>query len=308
MKPMRGSGWLRVASALVVFVLAGTACDGAGTSDAAPADRASKESSSQAATTPSPTRTPRAAVSPDPEKTPINKWVTRRPEWLGTRVLPERPDGFGVVQTTPRIFRDRRLPTIDLLPPPEKRGFEAAIGPVPPEVVKRSSWRPKCPVTLEQLAYITMPFRGFDHRRHTGEMIVNAAEAENVVEVFRALYEARFRIEEMRVVTLGEQRAPPTGDTNVTSSFECRQVTLGTSWSQHSYGLAIDVNPFHNPYVRGDLIAPELASAYADRTWRREGMIFEGDVATRAFDAIGWEWGGRWNTLKDWMHFSQTGH
>jgi hypothetical protein len=298
---------LRAALLVVAVALAGSACDGAPTSTAT-SDKVAKASPSRGSRKASPSPSPTPAVSPDPTKTPLNKWVTRRPAWLGTRVLPKRPDGFGVVQVTPRIFRDRRLPTIDLFPPPKERGFEATIGPIPPDVVERSSWRPKCPVTLEQLAYVTMPFRGFDHRRHTGEMIVNAAVAEDVVQVFRSLYQSRFRIEEMRVITLDEQRAPPTGDTNVTSSFECRQVTLGTSWSEHSYGLAIDINPFHNPYARGDLVAPELASAYVDRTWKRDGMIFEGDVVTQAFDAIGWDWGGRWNTLKDWMHFSQTGH
>jgi hypothetical protein len=112
----------------------------------------------------------------------------------------------------------------------------------------------------------------------------------------------------MRVVRRDEVHAPPTGDTNDTSSFECRQVTLGSTWSQHSYGLAVDVNPFHNPYLRGDIVAPELATAYTDRTWKRPGMILDGDVVTRAFAAIGWGWGGQWNSLKDWMHFSQNGH
>jgi hypothetical protein len=153
-----------------------------------------------------------------------------------------------------------------------------------------------------------MTFWGFDHLPHTGEMIVNSSVASDVVEVFKKLFEARFPIEEMRVGTLAEQNAPPTGDTDDTSSFECRQVTLGDSWSEHSYGLAIDINPFHNPYVKGNLVAPELASAYADRGWVRPGMILEGDVVTQAFDAIGWGWGGRWSSLKDYMHFSQNGH
>lgn len=238
----------------------------------------------------------------------LNRWVTERPEWLGTRVLPKRPDGFGEVRPTPPLLRDRRFATIDLLPPPKERGFRAEVGPVPSEALRRSSWRPKCPVSADELVYITMPFRGFDHRRHTGELIVNASVADDVVSVFEALYKARFRIEEMRIVRQWEHNAPPTGDSNVTSSFECRQVTLGSTWSQHAYGLAIDINPFHNPYVRGDIVAPELASAYVDRTNVRDGMIIEGDVVTQAFDSIGWEWGGRWNTLKDYMHFSATGH
>jgi len=226
-------------------------------------------------------------------------------------VLPLRPDGFGVVRPTPAILRNRRLPTTDLFPLPKPDRFSGTIGPVPRSVVERSTWRPKCPVPLDQLSYLKMTFWGFDHRPHTGEMIVNASVADEIVGVFRALYEARFPIEEMRVVTLREQRAwhtAPTGDTNVTSSFECRQATLGSTWSQHAYGLAVDINPFHNPYVRGDLVAPELAPAYGNREWHRPGMILQGDVATRAFDAIGWGWGGRWSSLKDWMHFSQSGH
>jgi hypothetical protein len=139
-------------------------------------------------------------------------------------------------------------------------------------------------------------------------MITNAAVAEQLVGVFRTLYEAKFPIEEMRVTTLEDQRAPPTGDTDDTSSFECRPVTLGDSWSEHAYGLAVDIGPFHNPYVRGDLVAPERASAYADRSWVRPGMIVPGDVVTQAFARIGWGWGGQWHSLKDYMHFSQNGN
>ena len=75
----------------------------------------------------------------------------------------------------------------------------------------------------------------------------------------------------------------------------------------HAYGLAIDVNTFHNPYVKGDLVLPELATAYLDRSNVRPGMILPGDAVVEAFAAMGWEWGGEWNTLKDYMHFSENG-
>lgn len=162
----------------------------------------------------------------------------------------------------------------------------------------------------DQLTYLTMTFWGFDRERHTGEMIVHASVADEIVQVFERLYEARYPIEEMRVVTLREQRrwkTHPTGDTNVTSSLECREATLGSSWSEHAFGLAIDVNPFHNPYVRGALVAPELAGAYRLRD-DRPGLIVEGDPVVAAFDSIGWGWGGRWSGFKDYMHFSQSGH
>lgn len=148
---------------------------------------------------------------------------------------------------------------------------------------------------------------GFDGETHTGEMIVNAAVAEEVVEVFRLLHQAGFPIEQMRVIRREEVDDHPTGDWNETTSFVCRPAVGSTSWSYHAYGLAIDVNPFHNPYMKGDLVIPELATAYIDRDTTRPGMIYDGDVVTEAFAEIGWEWGGEWNTLKDWMHFSTSG-
>jgi hypothetical protein len=30
-------------------------------------------------------------------------------------------------------------------------------------------------------------------------------------------------------------------------------------------------------------------------------------VVVRSFAAIGWEWGGDWSSMKDYMHFSATG-
>ena len=262
-------------------------------------------------TSPTPTVVAVATPTPSPEPPPSNRWVTERPPWLGQKVLPLRPDGFGEVRPTPPRLRNRRFATIDLFPAPTTKGFRAAISVVPRGVARRSSWEPACPVTLEQLAYIRMPFWGFDRKRHTGEMIVNASVADDVAAVFGELYRIRFPIEEMRVVSsrdIEEWQTRPTGDVNPTSSFECRDTAESSDWSQHAYGLAIDINPFHNPYARGDLVAPELASAYVDRAWRRPGMIFEGDRVTQAFDAIGWGWGGRWSSLKDWMHFSQSGH
>jgi hypothetical protein len=291
--------------AISVLLLSTIACQDGGVPSAA-------DVRSRNTTSPVPTQPPDSTPSTEPSSTPPteNRWVTRRPSWLGERILPIGPEGFGVADATPKILRNRRLPTIDILPRPISPRFRAHIGPVPRAVVERSTWRPKCPVTLEQLSYIKMPFWGFDHATHMGEMITNSSVAQQLIGVFRTLYRERYPIEEMRVVTLKEQRewhTAPTGDTNVTSSFECRPATLGTNWSEHAYGLAVDVNPFHNPYLRGSLVAPELARAYTDRTWERPGMILEGGAVTQAFDSIGWGWGGRWSSLKDWMHFSQSG-
>ncbi|MEX0667338.1 MAG: M15 family metallopeptidase [Acidimicrobiia bacterium] len=233
---------------------------------------------------------------------------TVRPDWLGTRLLELRPDGLGVPQPTPPELVNRRFPSPDLLPPPSGEAFEWTAGSVPEDVANRSSWREECPVALEGLTYLTMSFHGFDGLAHTGEMLVAAEFADGVVEAFRRLWEVRFPIEEMRVQDQEEMDAHPTGDGNVTGSFECRPaVGQSGGWSMHAYGLAVDINPFHNPYTKGEVVAPELASSYIDRTNVRPGMILEGDMSVGAFDEMGWGWGGRWTTAKDWMHFSSNG-
>lgn len=233
--------------------------------------------------------------------------VSHRPSWLGTRPLPRDANGVPMTLPTPPELQDRRFVTVDRLPPPDGEGFRFTVAPVPDEVAGRSTWREGCPVALDDLAYVTVSFRGFDGRAHTGELLVADEVAADVVEVFRTLYEADFPIEEMTITSHADLEAEPTGDGNITASFVCRPVVGGSSWSQHAYGLAIDINPFHNPYRKGDRVIPELAGAYLDRDRRLPGMVVEGDVVTRGFDAIGWGWGGRWSSLEDYHHFSANG-
>jgi D-alanyl-D-alanine carboxypeptidase len=213
-----------------------------------------------------------------------------------------------VVRATPPALVDRRLPTVDGLAPPKSGSFESTISPVPPQVLVRSTWRPGCPVPASRLRYLTMSFHGFDGRVHTGEMLVNADVAQSVVGIFEQLFAADFPIEEMRVTAAPELDLPPTGDGNNTNAFVCRQTRGQNHWSAHAYGLAIDLNPFHNPYILGDLVVPELASSYLERNRIRSGMALAGGPVVTAFEAAGWTWGGRWSAPVDFMHFSATGH
>jgi hypothetical protein len=250
-----------------------------------------------------------ARVTTTPATTPATATSAPAVTWqVGGRPLPRRPDGFGEIEPTPPELVNRALPTKDLLPPPAGGKYAATIGAVPPDVLARSTWQPACPVKATDLRYLTMSFWGFDGRAHTGEMLVNAFGAAGITKVFGQLFAARFPLEEMRVTGPAELTAPPTGDGNSTSAFVCRPARGQTTWSAHAYGLAVDVNPFCNPYTQGDLVLPELASAYVDRSRVRPGMVLAGDATVRAFAAIGWSWGGSWRSPKDRMHFTSTGH
>jgi hypothetical protein len=179
--------------------------------------------------------------------------------------------------------------------------------PAPADVIDRSTWKRGCPVAATDLSWVRLTFFGFDGDRHTGELLVNRSVADDLVNVFHQLYEDRFPIEEMRITRADELDVPPTGDGNDTGAFNCRPTVGATTYSQHAYGLAIDVDPFQNPYEKGDLVLPELASSYLQRGRVRPGMIEPGGPVVRAFASVGWEWGGAWHSLKDYQHFSQNG-
>lgn len=253
--------------------------------------------------TPPPSSSPPSVLSGTPTTS-----AAPAPQWtVGATPLPLRPDGFGQVLPTPPELVNRALPTVDRLPPPDDGRYASTVAPIPADVLARSTWQPACPVAATDLRYLTMSFWGFDNRPHTGEMIVNARYADAITRAFGHIYDAKFPLEEMRVASQADLSAPPTGDGNNTTAFVCRPATGQKRWSAHAYGLAVDVNPFCNPYIRGDLVLPELATSYVDRANVRPGMIEPGDVVVRSLLSIGWSWGAEWTAPKDIQHFSATG-
>ena len=185
--------------------------------------------------------------------------------------------------------------------------FRSTVRTIDAELAGRMTytWRTGCPVPLRDLRYLRVSFVRFDGTAGYGRMVVHADVARSVVGVFRALYEQRFPIRRMRLVDAYRGSDDASMAANNTSAFNCRRVTGGTSWSEHSYGRAIDLNPIQNPYVAGSTVAPPAGAAYVDRSPLRKGMVTRG--VRSAFASIGWSWGGSWNTKKDYQHFSATG-
>ncbi len=171
-----------------------------------------------------------------------------------------------------------------------------------------ASWHEGCPVGPEDLRRVTVTFFGFDGQSHPGAVVVHAEVADDVVEVFRSLFDARFPIRKMKpIFTQAEYEDFDTVDDN-SSGFSCRNAVDANSaphWSNHAYGKAIDINPIENPYLNGGKVLPPLGAAYTDRGNVRPGMAVEGGVIVHAFRAVGWDWGA---SFRDYQHFSTTGH
>jgi hypothetical protein len=194
--------------------------------------------------------------------------------------------------------------------------FHSAIQPLAPSQraqLEGRFWHSGCPVPLSGVRVLTVSYWDFDGNRQTGELVVNARAAAPLATVFRQLYRLHFPIRHLRFADMyGPKRGRP-ADRDITGSFECRRAVpspcgSGTgSWSQHAFGLAVDLNPIENPYTGCGRTREPTSVPYLNRSRIRRGMVTPAVVS--AFRSIGWGWGGSWaGSTKDYMHFSSSGH
>lgn len=201
---------------------------------------------------------------------------------------------------TTRAPTTTAAPTTTDPPPP----YRSSIESVTVEQLG-SSYRTDLPCAQPaDLRAVNLTHWGYDGAVHEGRLIVAASEAENVAAIFGDLYAARFPIQ--RIVPVDQYGADDQASmrANNTSGYNCRTVAGSSSLSNHAFGLAVDVNPLHNPYVKGGTVDPPEGAPWADRSNQRPGMIYGGDAVVTAFGARGWSWGGNWNS-PDYQHFDK---
>lgn len=169
-----------------------------------------------------------------------------------------------------------------------------------------------CTVPYEDLHYVGIQYIDFNGQAQSGELICNKAVAQDMVEIFYELYQNDYRLERVRLIDeyAGDDTASMAD--NNTSCFNYRIVDGTTNLSKHAYGLAIDVNPYYNPYVvfgknadGSDYISPPGSEVYADRSQSFAYKIDENDLCYRLFTEHGFTWGGNWNSTKDYQHFQK---
>lgn len=165
-------------------------------------------------------------------------------------------------------------------------------------------------ISLEELRYLKILHIGFDGEEHEGELIVNQAIADDILEIMQQLYQNQYPIERMVLVDEYDGDDEKSMQANNTSCFNYRTVEGSEKLSKHSYGLAIDINPFYNPCVRSYADGstksfPEGSDEYADRSKDFPYKIDQDDLCYRLFTEHGFRWGGTWNSLKDYQHFDK---
>ena len=171
-------------------------------------------------------------------------------------------------------------------------------------------------ITYEDLCYLHILHYDFEGNPAEGELICNAAIAQDLVEIFYELYRNEYQLEKVRLIDEYDGDDTASMEDNNTSCFNYRVVDGTTSLSKHAMGLALDINPFYNPYITyekdesGNIVrekvSPEDAWDYADRSKSFPYKIDENDLCYKLFTQYGFTWGGNWNSCKDYQHFQKV--
>lgn len=175
--------------------------------------------------------------------------------------------------------------------------------------IQGKSYKDDCTVPYGDLRYVRVLYYGFDKRTHIGELIVNKQLAKDVITIFKELYLEKYPIERMHLIDDYDGDDEASMADNNTSAFNYRAISGSNNLSKHALGLAIDINPLYNPYVKVTgskvIISPDEGVEYQDRSLDNPYYIVENDICYNAFIKRGFNWGGSWKSLKDYQHFEK---
>lgn len=169
------------------------------------------------------------------------------------------------------------------------------------------SYKADCTVRRSELRLVNCLIKDKNGAVHHGQLIVNKLIAARVISILKQLYHAGYPIERMQLIDDYNANDELSMRANNSSAFNFRRVSHTNKLSNHSRGLAIDINPLYNPYrkqVRGKLVVePATGRPYLDRNRKFAYKITRGDLCWRLFTQAGFRWGGDWKSVKDYQHF-----
>ncbi|GBC60811.1 D-alanyl-D-alanine carboxypeptidase [Desulfonema ishimotonii] len=169
--------------------------------------------------------------------------------------------------------------------------------------VRKSVGRPIPDRILKTLTLMEIRYYGFDGKVHRGQILIHRDLAPDIRKVFQVAFQEKFPF--TSVIPVSHPRFEwddhRSMAANNTSAFNYRNVTGKKRLSRHAFGLAIDINPRLNPYIRGREVLPPDARYQPGRA----GTLTPDSPVVQTFLQLGWTWGGHWKTLKDYQHFQK---
>ena len=184
--------------------------------------------------------------------------------------------------------------------------------PIPDEIFAKmqgKSYKDDCTIPRDDLRYIHVLHKNIEGETLEGEMVCSKLIAEDLLEIFRELYEQSYPIEKMRLIDEYDANDELSMTDNNSSCFNYRTISHTNKISKHGLGVAVDINTLYNPYTKvvdGErIIEPAAGAPYLDRDADFPYKIERGDLCYNLFISHGFEWGGDWPDRKDYQHFEK---
>ena len=163
---------------------------------------------------------------------------------------------------------------------------------------------------LDSLGLMGVTYLSFDGRYHDGQIVVALSVMSEVDAFFRHALEMEFPVE--KVIPAAHPKYQWEDEKlmadNVSSGFNYRLIAGTNKPSLHGLGLAFDINPNQNPYIRYEngkkIIQPKGAR------WKKDmpGTLHAEHPLVIMMEGFGWEWGGNWlpeSGRVDYQHFEK---
>ena len=171
------------------------------------------------------------------------------------------------------------------------------------------SYKEECTTPREELRYLRVLHYNKVGEELQGELVCHKDIADDLLAIFRELYQAKYPIERMVLIDEYDADDEASMRANNTSAFNFRKASGMRTLSKHSTGMAIDINPLYNPLVKHregrTRVYPSNATPYIDRSQDFPYKIVKGDLCYRLFKKYGFSWGGDWKSSKDYQHFEK---
>lgn len=169
------------------------------------------------------------------------------------------------------------------------------------------TYKADCPVPREDLRYVHVLHVNDEGETLEGELVCHKRIADDLVEIFRALYEGGYPIERIRLMDVYGADDETAMTDNNSSCFNYRTISHSNKISKHGLGVAVDINTLYNPYTKTadgkTIVEPEAGRPYLDRSAEFPYKITEGDLCWTLFTQHGFIWGGSFRSVKDYQHF-----
>ena len=168
-------------------------------------------------------------------------------------------------------------------------------------------------IIIDAVRLVDVEYLGFDQKIHRGQIIVHEIAVDDVLKFFSLAKELAFPIQKVIPIHMSPYFWDDefSCNDNNTSAFNYRSITARPGvLSNHARGLAFDLNPAQNIYIKYDENQQEVfrypkGVLYDEHA---KGTLTKDHPLVLFMKDLGWEWGGNWTPESgrtDYQHFEK---